>query len=334
MNVIRKVTSSSVRRSTGDLFTFACSSELPDRYHDIVVQRGISWKSYLLNNIALLNHDHNSAIGNFLNLRLENNQLTADLKLAPEGTSPRIDEIRKLVSAGVLKAVSIGFFGTKTEPIIVNGNRTGTRYLESELCEISLVAVGANREAVAIAKTLGISEGTQQMIFKQNEEISPAERLRRTRRSIARVKHNIETTTSPTTRATLRRSLAILERFENEERAALQLPANRSTSQARTRPYTAVEMARVQAQARALVGPMTVARYDQKRAKAESDARFAAAAKASEDAWQLAKQIEQETQDAELRRLFGKDDVETKRYDWGDGIPTWRGVKIKRGWRE
>jgi HK97 family phage prohead protease len=306
MNVIRKVTSSSILRSTDDgLFTFACSSELPDRYKDVIVQRGINWKSYLLNNIALLNHDHMSAIGNFINLRLENNQLTADLKLAPEGTSPRIDEIRKLVSAGVLKAVSIGFFGTKTEPIFVNGNRTGTRYLESELCEISLVAVGANREAVAIAKTLGISEGTQQMVFKQDEE-SPAERLRRIRRSIARVKNVIATTTSATTRNTMMRSLGALERWENEERAALQLPVNRSTSeQSRPVPHSPARIARTQERARNLVGALRAGELDAKRVQTESAARSTAITKQLEAEYLIRKPLEQEALDAEARRLTG-----------------------------
>ena len=77
---------------------------------------------------------------------------TRTLELAPAGTSERIDEIRKLVEAGILRAVSVGFLPvelratTKTEP--------GELYVKQELIETSLVSVPANPNALAIAKIL------------------------------------------------------------------------------------------------------------------------------------------------------------------------------------
>ena len=50
-------------------------------------------------------------------VRIEDSELRGRLELAPEGTSPRIDEIRRLVDAGILRAVSVGFRPLKHEPL-------------------------------------------------------------------------------------------------------------------------------------------------------------------------------------------------------------------------
>jgi hypothetical protein len=87
------------------------------------------------------------------------------LALAPEGTSARIDEIRKLVDAGILKAVSVGFHSLEDEPLNKKEPYGGTRFLKQELVECSLVSIPANPNALAVAKSLKISPSTIDLVF-------------------------------------------------------------------------------------------------------------------------------------------------------------------------
>src|SRR4029077_9712217 len=106
-------------------------------------------------------------VGKWKNLRVDKKQLRGHLELAPEGTSPRIDEIRKLIEADILKAVSVGFRPVKREPRNEKDpfGFTGTIFHKSELVETSLVAVPANPNALSIAKSLKISPATIELVF-------------------------------------------------------------------------------------------------------------------------------------------------------------------------
>ena len=133
-------------------------------------------------------------------MRVEAGELRGRLKLAPEGTSPRIDEIRKLVQAKVLKATSIGFMPVESEPIVnARGSQTGTRFLRSELVEISLVSTPADGNAVALAKSLKISDQTMREVFAKPTDLTIGQRIRKARRAVRNAKRLQE-------RATPRRS--------------------------------------------------------------------------------------------------------------------------------
>lgn len=86
--------------------------------------------------------------------------------LAPQGTSPRIDEIRRLIDAGILRAVSVGFRPSSYEPLNDGGGKAiGYRFTKQELLETSLVAVPANPNALQVAKSLKISSATLDLVF-------------------------------------------------------------------------------------------------------------------------------------------------------------------------
>lgn len=144
---------------------FVLSDATVDRYGDIIEVNGWSLTNFKKNPIALFNHNPNMVIGTWKNLRVQNAALRGDLSLAPEGTSPRIDEIRRLIDAGILKAVSVGFKPIKDEPI---ENSFGTRYTEAELVETSVVAVPANPNALAVAKSLNISSSVMNLVFRES----------------------------------------------------------------------------------------------------------------------------------------------------------------------
>lgn len=97
--------------------------------------------------------------------------------LAKEGTSDRIDEIRQLVDAGILKAVSVGFTPISYEER--KGDTYGLVYTEQELVECSLVSVPANPNALLLAKQLKISSDTQGLVFSKRALIKGSKIERR-----------------------------------------------------------------------------------------------------------------------------------------------------------
>jgi len=143
--------------------TFVLSDMTPDRMGDVIDADGWDLRNFKKNPVALFNHNANFPIGKWINLRNEKGELRGDLKLAPLGTSDRIDEIRRLVDADILRAVSVGFLPIQSEPLTKNGG--GTRFRKTELVESSLVSIPANPNALAIAKSLNISRDTVDMVF-------------------------------------------------------------------------------------------------------------------------------------------------------------------------
>jgi HK97 family phage prohead protease/HK97 family phage major capsid protein len=134
---------------------------------DIISSGGWDLVHFQKNPVALFNHRSDFPIGKWANLRAEGSALRGHLELAPEGTSPRIDEIRKLVEAGILRAVSVGFRPIEHEPIDKNNPFTGMRFLKQELVETSLVSVPANPNALSTAKSLKISPATIDLVFAE-----------------------------------------------------------------------------------------------------------------------------------------------------------------------
>lgn len=156
--------------STGGGMDFVLSDSSRDRHGTRINPNGWDFSSFLENPIALWVHgkDPNRGrvpIGNWENLRVVSNQVLATLAMARAGTGPFIDEMRSLVDQGILRAVSVGF-----EPLQL-GKPGGPFEIErQELVEASLVAVGSNKNALAKARSLNISESTIRMAFGEQAE--------------------------------------------------------------------------------------------------------------------------------------------------------------------
>lgn len=146
---------------------FVMSDETPDRMDDIIMSDGWELEHFKKNPIALFGHRSDFPIGKWSNLRVEDKQLKGKLELAPEGTSDRIDEIRKLIDAGILKAVSVGFRPKEHTQLDSKNPFSGLRFTKQELVETSLVSVPANPNALAIAKSLKISPATLDVVFAE-----------------------------------------------------------------------------------------------------------------------------------------------------------------------
>jgi HK97 family phage major capsid protein/HK97 family phage prohead protease len=145
---------------------FVLSDATPDRFGDVIDADGWDLVNFRRNPIALFNHDSNFPVGRWENLKVIDGELRGQLRMAPPGTSPRIDEIRRLVDAGILKAVSVGFRPIASKPR--SKSAPGELFLRSELVETSIVAIPANPNALAIAKGLKISRETQDLVFAKH----------------------------------------------------------------------------------------------------------------------------------------------------------------------
>jgi HK97 family phage prohead protease len=155
--IVRKVSS-----GKADGLEFVLSDGSIDRVGDIIEPAGWRLQNFRKNPIALFQHDSRFPIGRWADLRIEKNALLGRLDLAPLKTSDRIDEIRRLVQAGILKTVSVGFQGLKSHP---REDGRGLVFTESELLECSLVSVPANVNAISVAKRLNVSADTCRLVF-------------------------------------------------------------------------------------------------------------------------------------------------------------------------
>jgi HK97 family phage prohead protease len=150
-------------QSSDDPMRFVLSDESVDRMGDIIRADGWSLSQFKANPIALFGHDHTKIVGIWQNVQVVGKQLLGTLKLAAPGTSELVDTVRKLLEQGILKSVSVGF-----QPIEAKPRKSGEGYdfTKASLHEVSLVAVPANPNALALAKALtGMSEEVEKALF-------------------------------------------------------------------------------------------------------------------------------------------------------------------------
>jgi len=156
--------------SGGEGMEFVLSDATVDRYGDIVDPSGWQLANFKKNPIALFGHSGGFPIGKWADVRVDGGRLVGRLVLAARGTSARLDEIISLVEQGILRAVSVGFRPLKSEPIDAAKPWGAQRYTKSELLETSLVSVPANPAAIALAKSLNLSQEIMDLAFGNNAE--------------------------------------------------------------------------------------------------------------------------------------------------------------------
>ena len=155
---------------------FILSDATPDRFGDIVEPAGWQLDNFKNNPICLFGHDNKFPIGKWENIKAGDKDLRARLTLAPKGTSDRIDEIRNLIDADILRATSVGFRPLESEPLDKDDKWGAKRFTKHELVECSVVAVPANPNALAVAKSLGVSTGTLRAVFGEHADKSNVQR--------------------------------------------------------------------------------------------------------------------------------------------------------------
>jgi HK97 family phage prohead protease len=154
---------------------FVMSDGSVDRMGDVIEPAGWQLDNFKSHPIALLNHDKNQIIGRWVDVRVVGKQLLGRLELAKKGTSALVDMVRALVEQDILRAVSVGFKPLQQKPLDDNADDYfgPFRFLKSELLECSLVAVPANANALATAKSLGLPGDILSEVFRKSAEITP-----------------------------------------------------------------------------------------------------------------------------------------------------------------
>jgi HK97 family phage major capsid protein/HK97 family phage prohead protease len=151
-------------KAVGPGLEFVLSDRSIDRHGTVIEPGGWDLSAFKKNPIAFFNHNESFPIGVWERIRVDGEKLLGRLKLAEEGTSERIDEIVRLIRQGILKAVSVGF-RPLAKPDIIDGV---PHYKKQQLLEASVVGVGSNPNALAIARALGISAETQNLVFGEH----------------------------------------------------------------------------------------------------------------------------------------------------------------------
>jgi HK97 family phage prohead protease len=192
MSVVRKTAAG---KRPGSL-AYVLSDTSVDRYGDVIEARGWQLDSFRSNPIALFNHNPNAPIGKWRNIRVEDNQLVAELEPAARGTSQRVDEILSLIEQDILRATSVGFRALHSEPLDPKNPIRGTRYTAQELLETSIVSVPANPATLAIARSLNISDETMTLAFgkqaiEKQRDMSPGKQAVMKRLTRADIPMNI-----------------------------------------------------------------------------------------------------------------------------------------------
>jgi HK97 family phage prohead protease len=186
--------------SKADGLDFVLSDETPDRMGEIIAADGWQLENFKKNPIALFGHRGDFPIGKWKDLHAEKGALRGNLELAPAGTSARIDELRNLIEAGILKAVSVGFIPIEKKTIDARADEFfgPFKYLKQELVECSLVSVPANPNALAVAKSLKVSDDTLSMVFGKQADKNTTRAGRRNGKQAETSRETRKTTTMST----------------------------------------------------------------------------------------------------------------------------------------
>src|SRR5882762_7149163 len=149
----RKTLAATVTKAAGRTRTFCITTGSVDRVNDTINPDGWDFRAWLVNPVVMPFHAHDEwPIARGSNLRRRGNGWLADFTFAetPEG-----DTVLALVDAGIVNACSVGF---RVLESTYDSQRGGTNFIRQELCEVSVVPVPANAEAlVQRAQTLGLS---------------------------------------------------------------------------------------------------------------------------------------------------------------------------------
>lgn len=190
------------RDASGDgsarIMRFVASDESVDRYGDIIRADGWDLSHFKNNPVLLFGHDSRSVpIGRVPEIAVEGSRLIATTEFRPEGESADADDVYNALKGGFLNAVSVGFLPTKKPNYIWADDDpehekwpTGYEFVGQELLELSVVPVPANPQALALARSLALSEATQRrlLIFDEREASRVEAQRRRNSITIARLR--------------------------------------------------------------------------------------------------------------------------------------------------
>jgi HK97 family phage prohead protease len=125
-------------------FKWTMNDGLRDRAGDVVMASGVSLDSFKSNPIALFQHSPNHPIGTWSGVHAEHGRLKGTLNLATAAI-PLAESVRKMISAGVVRAASIGFVPLEWEFDVKGGPGANMLFHKIELMECSCVSIPSSR---------------------------------------------------------------------------------------------------------------------------------------------------------------------------------------------
>ena len=148
---------------------FVASDETVDRYGDIIRASGWQTDNFIKAGGPVLwaHQSREPAIGGVKEIGVVGTQLLASVEFLEEGKSALADTVWAGIEAGFMRAVSVGFAPTGKINSLLDekGNFTGYEFTSQELLELSVVPVPANPQALALAKSLGLSTDAARTLF-------------------------------------------------------------------------------------------------------------------------------------------------------------------------
>ncbi len=136
---------------------FVFSDGTIDRSGDSIDQAGWKTDAYRDNPVALWAHDSSSPpIGRSSNVGTVAGKLMGDIEFMGADISPFADSIYRMVTAGFIKAVSVGFIPLEYSFSKDKNRPYGIDFTKQELLEISVCPVPCNPNALQEAKAQGI----------------------------------------------------------------------------------------------------------------------------------------------------------------------------------
>jgi len=137
---------------------FVFSDATVDHSKDSIDPKGWGLSIFNKNPVALFSHmSWEPPIGRASNVSVINDQLVGDIEFASAEVYPLADTIFRLVDAGFLRAVSVGFMPKEWAWSTDKERPYGINFTKQELLEISCCSIPANPSALIEARSMGIN---------------------------------------------------------------------------------------------------------------------------------------------------------------------------------
>ena len=138
---------------------FVLSDASTDSYNDQIDPHGVDYDKSGAGTVVLFGHDPSKVeniIGRAHNVRTQGSRLVGDIHFAPKEVNPAADVVRLLVLGGYLNSCSIGFTPIEWRPANDPARPGGINFSKIKLCEVSIVPLPANSNALTLARAAGI----------------------------------------------------------------------------------------------------------------------------------------------------------------------------------
>ena len=154
---------------------FVASTASPDRYGDVVDQKGWDLSAYNRNPVVLFNHNPSQMPIGKGKAYVENDQLMLEVEFDQKDEMAKT--IEQKVRDGFINAVSVGFQPSKTvsrsslpsdHPYY---GKSGSYFQASELLEVSIVTIPANNEATLskqFSREIGLADVARSLILNKH----------------------------------------------------------------------------------------------------------------------------------------------------------------------